>query len=333
MSKSKISPTEVFFLSFGGQSPFISLIAFGTVMLSYVGSNAAFAMIVTTLLVMVNASVVYSLSKRFNKGGGYYTYALHALTSDLGITTGWMYILYSLAYGGTLMIGGVYVLNLLTGLDPFYLTLIVGMLASGIVIAGVKISAKYAVAVGILEIIAILGISIFFMYENGFRFYDPVPAQFPSGLPEAILFGIGIPSGYSSIVSYPEEIENAGKTVSKISILVPLIGGGLATFFFYSLATLSFNTSLVDLLLSKFGIIGGIAISAIALSDAVLGGIAYLLAGSRTLYNMSKNGHLVYVLAKEYKGQPKAAEILVSVLVVLSLLFLSKDFGPWWPWG
>ncbi|ABP95604.1 amino acid/polyamine/organocation transporter, APC superfamily [Metallosphaera sedula] len=327
-SKPKISPTEVFFLSFGGQSPFISLMAFGTVMISYVGIHSGFAMIVTTLVVMANASVVYSLSKRFNKGGGYYTYALHTLTNNLGITTGWMYILYSLSYGGTLMMGGVYVLNLLTGISPLYLTLIVSILASTIVIAGVKLSAKYAVAVGILEIIAILGLSIFFMYRSGFAFYNPIPTSLPMNLPEAILFGIGIPSGYSSIVSYPEEIENASKTVSRISLLVPVIGGGLASFFFYALAALGFTGNLVELLTSEFGLVGGILISAIALSDAVLGGIAYLLAGSRTLYNMSKNGHLISYLAREYKGQPKVAEVLISVLVILSLSFLSMNFSP-----
>lgn len=327
-SKPKISPTEVFFLSFGGQSPFISLMAFGTVMISYMGVHAGFAMIMTTLLVMANASVVYSLSKRFNKGGGYYTYALHTLTSNLGITTGWMYILYSLSYGGTLMMGGVYVLNLLTGLNPFYLTLVVSILASTVVIAGVKLSARYAVGVGILEIVAILGLSVFFMYQSGFVFYNPVPKSLPMNLPEAILFGIGIPSGYSSIVSYPEEIENASKTVSRISLLVPLVGGGMASFFFYALADLGFTGNLVQFLTSKFGLAGGVAISAVALSDAVLGGIAYLLAGSRTIYNMSKNGHLIRYLASEHRGQPKVAEILVSVLMLISLSFLSLNFSP-----
>ncbi|MEM3271271.1 MAG: APC family permease, partial [Metallosphaera sp.] len=151
--KPRITAVEAFFLSFGGQSPFISLIAFGTIMISYVGRYAGFSMLMTTLLVMINASVVYSLSRRFKKGSGYYTYALHSLTDNLGITTGWMYILYSLSYGGTLMIGGVYLLNLLTGFNSFYLTLIISILAAALVIGGIKISAKYAVVVGVLEIL------------------------------------------------------------------------------------------------------------------------------------------------------------------------------------
>ncbi|QKQ99134.1 APC family permease [Metallosphaera tengchongensis] len=325
--RTKISPTEVFFLSFGGQSPFISLIAFGTEMILYVGTDSGFAMMVTTLLVMANASVIYSLSKRFTKGGGYYTYALHALTSDLGITTGWMYILYSLSYGGTLMLGGVYVLEQLTGIDPLLLSLLVTIIASAIVIGGVKLSARYAVAVGILEIIAILGLSFYFLFLSGFKFYNPIPSKLPENLPEAILFGIGIPSGYSSVVSFPEEIQNAAKTVSRTSILVPLLGGGLASLFFYSLAAMNFQGNMVSLLLSLFGTVGGIFIAAIAMSDAVLGGIAYLLAGSRTLFNMAKNQHFTSLFSIEYKGQPKVAEVIVSIFVVLTSFFLVRYFG------
>ncbi|MEM3195172.1 MAG: APC family permease [Metallosphaera sp.] len=326
--KPRITAVEAFFLSFGGQSPFISLIAFGTIMISYVGRYAGFSMLMTTLLVMINASVVYSLSRRFKKGSGYYTYALHSLTDNLGITTGWMYILYSLSYGGTLMIGGVYLLNLLTGFNSFYLTLIISILAAALVIGGIKISAKYAVVVGVLEILLIVGLSLYFLYRSAFTFYNPVPSHVPVNLAEAILFGIGIPSGYSTVVSYPEEIENAAKNISRTSILVPLLGGGLSSLFFYSLGEMKISGSLVGLILSDFGIIGAIVVSMVAVSDAMLGGIAYILASSRTVYNMSKNGHLVKFLSVEFKGQPKIAEIAVSLVAISVLAFLSSRFSP-----
>lgn len=325
-TRPKLTATEVFFLSFGGQSPFISLVAFGTIMISYVGRMAGFAMLLTTILVMVNALVVYSLSRRFKKGGGYYTYALHTLTDNLGITTGWIYILYSITYGATLMEGAVYVLNLLTGIDSLYLTLIVTLVTSSVVLLGVKISARYAVVVGALEIVALIGLSTFFLYRADFRVYNPV--SFSPQFPEAILFGIGIPSGYSSVVSYPEEIKNAVKTVSRVSLLVPLLGGGLATFFFYSLADMGVINNLVGLLLSSFGLPGAVAISMIALSDGVLGGIAYVVASSRTLFAMSKNGHLLDIFTITRRGEPKVAEGVISALVVLSLALLTPKLGP-----
>ncbi|TRM73818.1 hypothetical protein DJ528_11110 [Sulfolobus sp. B5] len=82
---------ELFFISFGGQGPLISLLTFGTVMIFYAGLLSTFAMIGATIVVLMNGLVIYFLSKRFTRSGGYYTYAFHGLTEKLGLSTGWNY--------------------------------------------------------------------------------------------------------------------------------------------------------------------------------------------------------------------------------------------------
>jgi len=65
-----LSAIDLFFLSFGGQAPFISLLTFGTVMIIKAGIDGALAMLIATFVVLFNGLVVYFLSVRFKRGGG-----------------------------------------------------------------------------------------------------------------------------------------------------------------------------------------------------------------------------------------------------------------------
>jgi len=69
---------DLLFISFGGQAPLISMLTFGTAMIALAGSGAALAMIIATTIVSVNGLVVYCLSRRFRRGGGYYVYAYYS---------------------------------------------------------------------------------------------------------------------------------------------------------------------------------------------------------------------------------------------------------------
>ncbi|MCI4437232.1 MAG: hypothetical protein JHC33_10545 [Ignisphaera sp.] len=68
-----------------------------------------------------------------------------------------------------------------------------------------------------------------------------------------------------------------------------LLFGGLATVFFYFLATMNFTGSLIDYLLFRFGLIGTFVIALVALSDGTLGGMTYILADSRTMKVMAED--------------------------------------------
>lgn len=331
--RKSLSFSDLFFISFGGQAPFISLITFGTVMISLVGTAGALAMLISTFVVLFNGLVIYFLTKRFKRGGGYYTYALYALTSRLGFNTGWNYILYAISYGGTLLTGGAYVLYVIISsllpsiiIPQWSISLIVSALSSSLVIAGVRISAKYATVMSIVEMTALILLSVLFLYDSNWNFYNPfhIPSSFTVIL-EAVVYGLGIPTGYGSIAPLGEEAES--KDIGKASITVLLFGGLLATFFFYSLGALGFTGNLVDYLFSRFGAIGALILGFIALNDGILGGVSYILANSRTVEAMSKDRFLPPVLSKLKNNKPIYAEIFISVVFISTLSGLTYFFG------
>jgi amino acid transporter len=332
--KSKLTFKDLFFMSFGGQAPFISLLTFGTVMIALVGTSGSFAMLIATLTVLFNGLVIYFLTKRFKRGGGYYVFAYYSLTSRLGLNTGWNYILYALSYGGTLLTGGAYVLySIISTYLPYHLpeillyqwfyTLIVSILASALLLAGVKVSAKYAMIMSIIEIFIIIFLSVYFLYESHWYFYNPIPKTISPRILEAVVFGLGIPTGYGSITPLGYEAES--KTIGKVAIAVLIFGGLLATFFFYSLGAIGFSGNLTYYLLLKFGIIGSLIISFIVINDGVLGGLAYMLADSRTIKAMAEDKVFPNFLAKGEK--PLYAEILVLIIFTLALTLMTYFLG------
>ncbi|MCI2414101.1 MAG: APC family permease [Candidatus Aramenus sp.] len=314
---------DLFFISFGGQAPIISLLTFGTVMISEVHTAGAFAMLIATFVVLFNGLVVYFLANRFRRGGGYYVYAYYGLTSRMGLETGWIYLLYALSYGGTLLSGGAYVLYAITGFNQALLALVISALASAIVIAGVKVSSKYAMVMSIVEMAALGLLSVYFLFVSHWHFYDPV--KFSPNLPEAVLFGLGIPTGYGSIAPLGGEAKSSD--IGKASILVLLVGGGLATLFFFSLGAIDFTGNLVEFLLGSFGLGGLVVMAFISLNDGTLGGVSYILANSRTIKAMAEDGIFPRVLAKEVKGKPLMAELFVSVIFISVLTLMTKYFG------
>lgn len=314
-----LSPLEAFFLSFGGQSPWISLIAFGTVALKLGGSFISAAMLIATALVMLNGLVVSSLASRFGKSGGYYVYALYSLSENMGFQTGWNYLLYSVAYGATLLAGGVYVITQIAKIQPIVSTLLLLVVASSLALAGIRESAKYAMGVGVLEITAIVGISILMLFRSHFPIVDPL-SQVPRNPAAPILFALGIPTGYGSLTSYAGEIKDSKRNVGKITVAVILTGGLISTLFFYALTPFS-PPSLVEFLGSDLIPYFWVFVLLLSVVDGILGGLAYMLATSRVLYIMSKDGHFHPFLAKVFQGRPLAAEVL-SVVAFWAVLLL-----------
>ena len=101
--KRQLSFSDVFFLSFGGQSPLLSLLTYGAVALSLGGYFAPVIILIGTAVVLVNGLVVNRLSKRFTSLGGYYTYAMNLLSERFGFQTGCTSILQSFSDQRTLL--------------------------------------------------------------------------------------------------------------------------------------------------------------------------------------------------------------------------------------
>ncbi len=86
--KRQLGFKDVFFLSFGGQSPLLSLLTYGAVALALGGYLSPVFLIIGALIVLVNGFVIQRLAKRFTSTGGIYTYAFHSLSERMGFQTG-----------------------------------------------------------------------------------------------------------------------------------------------------------------------------------------------------------------------------------------------------
>ncbi|MEM1626374.1 MAG: APC family permease [Sulfolobaceae archaeon] len=324
----KLSLRELFFIALGGQSPFISLISFGTFAIIIAGRFAVVSTIIAMILVLLNATVIYFLAKRITRVGGYYSYAFFGLSERMGFQAGWSYALFGISYGTSLMTGGAYIFHLLTGINEFLTAIIVLLIALLLLLLGVNISAKYAEIVSFGELIVIFILAIFFIITSGYNFYNPFIENIDNDkLLYSILFGISLVSGYEALNPLSQETKEARKAVGLASILAVLVSSIVIAIFFYSLGSIYFTGNLTQFLLERFGIIGAIGVSTVAISDAVLGCLVFMIAVSRVIYAMAMDKFIPEFFSKNWRNKPIFAELLSYASFALVILPLTYALG------
>ena len=343
--KRHLSFRDVYFLSFGGQSPLLSLLTYGAVAVSLGGLFSPVIMILAALLVLINGFVVLRLSKRFTTTGGYYSYAVQTLSDRVGFETGWMYIFYSLLFGLAYLIGAVFVINYILGL-PIFLILF-AMLAPAILflVIGIQPSARYAVYSGILEILIIVAMFVVTLLITKGSFYLPsFSGQTNNGgnFALAILFAMGIPTGYGAIAPISGEVKNPEKVVGKAAISVIMTGGILSALFIYGIINLlSFKglplpipgsgLPILSIIGNDFGNLGKYFIVAMAIgaiNDGILAILSFASAASRTIFRMGFDHTLPSIFAYKRRDQPLISNLAVSGCMVVIPTIMIFYFKP-----
>jgi hypothetical protein len=203
---------------------------------------------------------------------------------------------------------------------------------------GIRPSAKYAVIAGSIEILVMAGFFFLSTYLAGFTFYSPLSPSSIAGVPVggfalAVLFAVGIPTGFCSIIPISGEIINAEKVVGKVAIAAILIGGALAALFVYGLTdllvskgvdifTASSGSGLVviDLVGKYFGIFSRFFTFVLAIgtiNDGVLAALSLAAATSRTVFKMGMEGALPGLFSKQRAGKPFVASLASGLGIVL----------------
>ena len=343
--KRHLSFRDVYFLSFGGQSPLLSLLTYGAVAVSLGGLFSPVIILMAAMLVLINGFVVLRLSKRFTTSGGYYSYAVQTLSDRVGFETGWMYIFYSLLFGLAYLIGAVFVINYILGLPVFLILFAMLIPAILFLVVGIQPSAKYAVYSGILEILIIAGMFVASVVITRGSFYLPTvsgPALNGGNFALAILFAMGIPTGYGAIAPISGEIKNPEKVVGKAAISVIMTGGILSAIFIYGIINLlSFkglplpvpNSGLpiLSIIGSDFGNLGKYFIIAMAIgavNDGILAILSFASAASRTIFRMGFDHTLPSFFAIKRRDQPLISNLSVSVCMIVVPTVLIFYFKP-----
>ena len=342
----EIGLVDLFFMSLGGQAPYLSMLTYATAVLLLALLFAPIVVIIGTVVVLINGLGVYFLSKKHDEEGGYFNYAYKVLSKRFGFETGWIYLFYSLLYAGGYVTGSIFVLTYVV--DPFFYIppllafAIVFIPTSGFLLYGIKPSVKYAVFSASIELVVLMAIIILSLYYAHFAFYNPfakIPS--PSFIFLGILFAVGIPTGYGAVTPMSGEVKNAKKDVGKAVIMVILIGGLLEAMVLYSLVDLgisshSFGTIIsssvpVIYIMEKF--IGPLTIPLLlfaALNDGILGSLAFLTAFSRTVYSMSSRKLIYSKISTVHKktGTPVIAGLIAiissAIILIPALIFINS---------
>ena len=330
---------DVFFLSFGGMSPLLSILTYAAFAITLAGYDAPIVMIIGMFLVLVNGLSVTQLSKRFSSSGGYYTYAFLALSARIGFDTGWMYIFYSILYALAYLTGAIFIIVTVLGISEYYAFLLIMVPSITFLVIGIKLSAKYALYAVAIEIslMALIVILSFVMTRGAAYIPNPAVYHISGGdFALGILFAMGIPTGYGSIAPVSGEISNPKKVVGKSVISVILIGGTLATLMIYAFANLilqnhiliptSDKLPVIGIILNNFGKYGIYLYYAVAIAtinDAILAILSFGSAASRTFFRMGFDRSFPPIFAKKVKDNPIVATGAVSaIMVVLPLLIM-----------
>ena len=340
--KRSLGLRDVFFLSFGGMSPLLSLLTYGAVALEYGGPLAPLIMIIGMLLVLVNGLVVMQLSKRFRTTGGYYTYAFQALTERVGLSTGWMYLFYSSLYAMAYLVGAVFIVNTIFGVSSYLIFFVIIIPAIAFLILGVRPSSKYAVYTGIIEILVIVVIFGFSILLAGGSTYipNPITMHISSGfLALGILFAMSIPTGYGSIAPISGEIKDPEKTVGRAAVSVIMVGGTLATIFLYGIYNLLLHLGvsvpgagglpILGILENHFSVYSYyivIVVAIASINDGILALLSFGSAASRTIFRMGVDRSFPAFFAKKIRDQPIAGNITVSLILFFIPLIMITRF-------
>ncbi len=333
---------DLVFLSFGGQAALLSLLSYATGVVIYVGYAAPLVIMLGTLVVLLNAVSVYGLSKRYGEVGGYYIYALYSMTRRLGLETGWTYILYSVLYGAAYVMGATYILRYALGLSPLLGSVIILILSSLFLALGIRPSARYAEVAASIELAALVFIIVADLALVRLRLYNPLHVGWPSSetLAAAILFAVGIPTGYGSITPLAGEAVKK-EDVGRAAILVVILGGLLTAAVVYSMIDaglysgkinyiLSARVPVLDFMRLYYRDLAFIPLLFAAFNDGVLAPLSFMAATSRTIYAMARNnmlpGQLGHIRGSHPFNAVLATILLYALVVIPALVVTARPF-------
>jgi amino acid transporter len=302
-------------------APAIAGFFFTAFIVSLAGVTAPLAYFIGFLIVLMLGSTLAQLARHMPSAGGYYTYVSRAIHPRAGFLTSWMYILYSPLVGGPLagffgfIVAGELKAN--WNIDAPWLwwvsVLVFAPLTAFLQWEGIKLSTKFMVITGGLEMLIVMGLAI-----SGFLSPPPGsgislnvfnPALIPAGegFFLAVVFTVQGLTGWEASAPLAEETKDPKRNVPLSVILSIVLIGSFLVIVFWGVIT-GFGNDAEAVAKSP-------VLPALALAHRVWGGfwivvlfaflnsvaavcIACANVGTRMWYSMARSGSFPSVLAK-----------------------------------
>ncbi len=296
-----------FIQSFSSIGPMLDIVALFSVIAVYSGPFLPVVMLLSFLAGYSSILIVRRFATIYSSNGGYYSFAGISLGNTFGIFTAIIYLVYAflvLPDISSFVAGFIYssismAVHIPRISEPL-IAISFASLAVLVVSMGFRVSMKYTIAAGILEIAAVMGFSILF-----FSLHSPsIPSlSLTSGSISIIwtgfVFGILAFSGSGSSVFISDNVKEPRKTIPRSLMLsytfsgIMMFASSLSVLFFlgrtgfeqYS-TTPYFILSYID---GKAGFIVAVLFSTIGTLSAFNLSVAYLNASANSFERMRRD--------------------------------------------
>lgn len=342
---------ELVFQSMGQITPITILSGLILSIVGFSGGSAPLVMFVSMLAVLLSANTIYQYSGRIAHAGGYYAYVWHDMGASFGLFTGFLYILYQVSNLGLEYLivawGFSKSLNYALGTSlPVWTGVIwaasMTALSYALMRKGVKPSLKLALALGLIQVLFIIGLSAVIITratDNTLTVFTPSlsPGGWTGVFTGFIAGGYLAFAGYGSVVPMGEEAKAARETIRK-AVLYAVILAGLAFVVGSYAMVVGYGISNIGSFTAQ--VIPGLIVARRFTGD--IGAYLFILIGtflstygtivgmgtplSRVIFSMARDGALPDFLARTSDGTPKSAvnasyAISITVAVVTGLAF------------
>jgi amino acid transporter len=334
-------------------APAIAGFFFTAFIVSLAGITAPLAYFIGFLIVLMLGSTLAQLAKHMPSAGGYYTYVSRAIHPRAGFLVSWMYILYSPLVGGPLagffgfIVAGE--LKSTFGIDVPWLwaasVLIFAPLTAYLQWEGIKLSTRFLVITGGLEMLIVFGLALFGFFvpppgSPGITLDVFNPAMIPAGegFALAVVFTVQGLTGWEASAPLAEETKDPRRNVPLSVILsIVLIGSFLVIVFWGQITGFGNDADAISkeavpalTLAHRVWGAGWIIILFAFLNSVAAVSIACANVGTRMWYSMARSGSFPKALAAvhpEHKT-PTNAILLQMALNLAAGLFVGYVFNP-----
>jgi APA family basic amino acid/polyamine antiporter len=312
------------------------------------GPGAIVAFAFTAFLAMTVAFNSAELSSKIVSHGGLYSFTRVTMGDSLGFLVGWLRgISYAIA-GAAVTLGFSSYLLSFFHYESSYLILLISavflVIMTSVDYAGIKMVARIEQILVFLTsagLILFIGISLIYGKWEPSRF-TPILPYGPMSIIEAASLAFFAYSGFNTIATLTPEVENGRKNVPKAimislaisTVLYILVVLGMLAMMPWRLYGVAADPLVNALSYTGAPLFVSYIVSIVALIATVTVTLSLIVAGSRTLLQMSQDGLLPKWISKKGDDSSKRAVIIIGVLAVVSLFLgnlqyvaLASNFG------
>lgn len=337
---------EVLFQGIAASAPAGAAVATMTGAAAFALGALPLTALIAFVVVLLNAVIINRISSHVAGAGGYYEYVKQGFGPRAGVYTGWLYILYQMMSLGFIALStGVFVPALLSsvfGINiPSYswFPILVATAAFGYLISylGIKGSLRYAMVMGTIEILVVVGIGLWIIigHPSANTVLVFTPKYSTTGLSGAalgVLFMYTAFSGYGGSTPLGEEAQTPNRMIGRAVLLASIILGVFFVFAAYAFTIGWGPTQMgtyasalvpgITLAQQDIGTGAAVVLTVLFINSILTDAVVFTNSASRVTMQMARDGMLPKRVSSVHQTH-RTPHIAGAVMVLASVIISS----------